>query len=160
MTKNEQNRVLAWRLKLLREASMMPRNVAQACRHFGLSRKTFYKWQTRYKSHGEAGLCDRPRVPLSCPRATPRERVDKLARHSDAEAQLAKLKASVGDAAAYQYAEVYAQWGDAPKALEWLEKALRLRDPGLSDLKVDPLLDPLRKEPRFQAVMRELKFPT
>ena len=85
---------------------------------------------------------------------------DKLARHSDAEAQLAKLEASVGDAAAYQYAEVYAQWGDAPKALEWLEKALRLRDPGLSDLKVDPLLDPLRKEPRFQAVMRELKFPT
>ena len=41
MTKNEQNRVLAWRLKLLHEASVMPRNVAQACRHFGLSRKTF-----------------------------------------------------------------------------------------------------------------------
>jgi hypothetical protein len=30
----------------------------------------------------------------------------------------------------------------------------------LSDLKVDPLLDPLRKEPRFQAIERELKFPT
>ena len=30
MTKNEQNRVLAWRLKLLHEASAMPRNVAQA----------------------------------------------------------------------------------------------------------------------------------
>lgn len=60
MTKTEQNRVLAWRLKLLREASVMPRNVAQACRHFGLSRKTFYKWKARYKSHGEAGLCDRP----------------------------------------------------------------------------------------------------
>ena len=42
MTKNERNRVLAWRLKLLHEASAMPRNVAQACRHFGLSRKTFY----------------------------------------------------------------------------------------------------------------------
>jgi hypothetical protein len=37
MTKNEQNRVLAWRLKLLHEASVIPRNVAQACRHFGLS---------------------------------------------------------------------------------------------------------------------------
>jgi hypothetical protein len=31
MTKNEQNRVLAWRLKLLHEASAMPRNMAQAC---------------------------------------------------------------------------------------------------------------------------------
>ena len=29
MTKTEQNRVLAWRLKLLHEASVMPRNVAQ-----------------------------------------------------------------------------------------------------------------------------------
>jgi hypothetical protein len=46
MTKTEQNRVLAWRLKLLHEASVMPRNVAQACRHFGLSRKSFYsRWQ-------------------------------------------------------------------------------------------------------------------
>jgi hypothetical protein len=27
-------------------------------------------------------------------------------------------------------------------------------------LKTDPLMDPLRKEPRFQAVMRELKFPS
>jgi hypothetical protein len=26
-------------------------------------------------------------------------------------------------------------------------------------LKTDPLLDPLRNKPRFQAVMRELKFP-
>jgi hypothetical protein len=26
-------------------------------------------------------------------------------------------------------------------------------------LKMDPLLDPLRKEPRFQAIERELKFP-
>jgi hypothetical protein len=26
-------------------------------------------------------------------------------------------------------------------------------------LKAEPLLDPLRKEPRFQAIERELKFP-
>ena len=35
-TKTEQNRVLAWRLKLLQQASAIPRNVAQACRHFGV----------------------------------------------------------------------------------------------------------------------------
>jgi hypothetical protein len=41
MNKNEQNRVVAWRLKLLREASDMPRSVAQTCRHFGLLAKPF-----------------------------------------------------------------------------------------------------------------------
>jgi tetratricopeptide (TPR) repeat protein len=84
---------------------------------------------------------------------------DKLGRHTEAQAALAKLKAAESDAAAYQYAAVYAQWGNVPNALEWLETALRLRDPGLEGLKTDPLMDPLRKEPRFQKVLRELKFP-
>jgi TolB-like protein/Tfp pilus assembly protein PilF len=83
---------------------------------------------------------------------------DKIGRHADAEVQLNKLKQN-GDAAAYQYATVYAQWGNNQKALEWLETALRMRDPGLARLRVDPLLDPLRQEPRFQALMRQLKFP-
>ncbi len=85
---------------------------------------------------------------------------DKLGRHADAESELAKIKAAQGDAMAYQYATIYAQWGDRAKALEWLETAWRLRDPGLALLRTDPLLDPLRKEPRFQAMMRELKFPS
>jgi hypothetical protein len=85
---------------------------------------------------------------------------DKLGRHADAEAELAKIKAATGDASAYQYATIYAQWGNRAKALESLEMAWRLRDPGLEFLKTDPLLDPLRKEPRFQAIERELKFPT
>ena len=84
---------------------------------------------------------------------------EKLGRHADAQAALAKLKAARGDAGAYQYAIIYAQWGDRAKALAWLESALRLRDSGLADLKTDPLLDPLRAEPRFQAIERELKFP-
>jgi TolB-like protein/cytochrome c-type biogenesis protein CcmH/NrfG len=85
---------------------------------------------------------------------------DKLGRHADAEAQLAKLKAAQGDDVSYQYAEIYSQWGNTPKALEWLETAVRVRDAGLVQMKVDPQIDPLRREPRFQAVMRELKFPT
>jgi TolB-like protein len=83
---------------------------------------------------------------------------EKLGRHADAEAALAKLNA-LGDGAAYQNAAVYAQWGNVAKALEWLDTAMKLRDGGLLYLKTDPLMDPLRKEPRFAAVMRELKFP-
>jgi hypothetical protein len=50
-------------------------------------------------------------------------------------------------------------WGDKPKALEWLETAWRLRDPGLVDLKTDLLMDPIRQDQRFLAVMRKLKYP-
>ena len=57
------------------------------------------------------------------------------------------------------YAEIEAQWGNSDGALGWLEAARRLRDPGLVELKVNPLFDPLRQEPRFQAIERELKFP-
>lgn len=85
---------------------------------------------------------------------------EKLGKRADAEAVLAKYRAGSGDAPAYQYAEIYAQWGNVTQALEWLEIALRLRDPGLGWLKTDPLLDPLRLEPRFKAIERELKFPT
>ncbi len=78
MTKNEQNRVVAWRLKILRQADDLPRGVAQTCRHFGLSRKTFYKWRARHKTHGEAGLCNRPRIPHHSPGITPRPVVSKI----------------------------------------------------------------------------------
>jgi TolB-like protein/lipoprotein NlpI len=84
---------------------------------------------------------------------------DKLNKHADAEAEISKLKASFGDVMAYQYAAFYAQRGDNLKALEWLGTALRLRDAGLESLRTDSLMDPIRQEPRFQTVMRELKFP-
>jgi hypothetical protein len=47
----------------------------------------------------------------------------KLDRQADAAAEMENYQAALGDAAAYQYASVYAQWGDVPKALEWLDKA-------------------------------------
>jgi len=85
---------------------------------------------------------------------------DKLGRHADAEAVLGKYRAAVGDGAAYQYATIYAQWGDRAKALDWLDAAVRLHDTGLIYLRTDPLLDPLRLEPRFQAIERALTLPT
>ena len=84
---------------------------------------------------------------------------EKLGRHADAEAMFTRLHSWYGDRGAYNYADIYSQWGDLPKALAWLEKALRLRDPGLTTLKVDPFLDPLRNEPRFQSIQQALAFP-
>jgi TolB-like protein len=84
----------------------------------------------------------------------------RLGRHEEAAAALARVVQSGGDGAAYQYAQIHTQWGEQDAALTWLETALRLRDPGLIYLKLDPLLDLLRKQPRFLAVEQALKFPT
>jgi transposase InsO family protein len=78
MSKIEQQRQAAWRIKLIRHASETTKNVSKTCRHFGISRKTFYKWVARYESLGEAGLCERPRRPHRSPNATPKEVVSKV----------------------------------------------------------------------------------
>jgi TolB-like protein/predicted Ser/Thr protein kinase len=84
---------------------------------------------------------------------------DKLGQHPDAAAMLRKLQTGYGDAGPVEYATIYAQWGNTAKALEWLTTAVQLRNQDLVYLKTEPLLDPLRKEPRFQAIERALKFP-
>jgi serine/threonine-protein kinase len=84
---------------------------------------------------------------------------DKLGRRAEAEAALTALQAAASNAWAYQYAQIYAQWGNASKALDWLDMAYQLKDPGLLFLKTDDLLDPMRQEPRFQAIYAKLNFP-
>ncbi len=78
MPKYEQVRLVKWRLKILRHAEEVTLNVAKTCRYFGISRKTFYKWKSRYCELGKAGLCDRPPVPKRFPGETPREVVSKI----------------------------------------------------------------------------------
>jgi transposase len=72
MTKTEQTSLTSWRFKVLKRAADS-RCVARTCRHFGLSRKTFYKWHRRCAKNSIAGLCDRPRTPHRSPRVTPCE---------------------------------------------------------------------------------------
>ncbi len=51
-------------------------NARATCQHFGISRKTFYKWLRRYKDSGRnpASLADLPRTPHHSPRR-PRDEV-------------------------------------------------------------------------------------
>jgi hypothetical protein len=78
---------------------------------------------------------------------------------AEASARLAKLRASLGNTGAYEYAETYAQWGDENNALTWLKTAAQLRDTSLVMLKTDPLLDPVRGTPEFADIERRLNFP-
>jgi len=63
-----------------------------------------------------------------------------------------------GDRAAYQYGQIYAQWGETDKALAWLETAVQIRDPGALLTRGDGLLNPLRDEPRFQQILASIGF--
>ncbi|HTQ59730.1 MAG TPA: winged helix-turn-helix domain-containing protein [Candidatus Solibacter sp.] len=59
----------------------------------------------------------------------------------------------------YEISLIYAGLGDKDSAFEWLEKASVVRDKGLTFLKVDPCLDPLRSDPRFLELLRRVGFP-
>jgi TolB-like protein/Tfp pilus assembly protein PilF len=59
----------------------------------------------------------------------------------------------------YSIAEVYAGLGDRDKAFEWLQKAYEERSRALVFLRVEPSLDPLRPDPRFQDLLRRVGLP-
>ena len=50
--------------------------------------------------------------------------------------------------------------GDAEAALDWLERAHQDRDWYICLLKVEPILDPLRSNRRFQALLQRVQFPS
>ncbi|MEK6254184.1 MAG: hypothetical protein N2B05_05775, partial [Gemmatimonadales bacterium] len=58
-----------------------------------------------------------------------------------------------------QLAALYTQLGDHETALQWLEGSAAEGDLSLGDLGIEPALDPLRDDPRMQALMDELGLP-
>jgi hypothetical protein len=55
----------------------------------------------------------------------------------------------------YLIACVYAFRNQSDEAFEWLDRAYGLRDSGLIETKVDPLLKNLHADPRFAASLKE-----
>ena len=53
----------------------------------------------------------------------------------------------------------YIKAGDQEKALDWAEHVFEQRNPNVPVFGVLPLVDGLRGEPRFDAIIRELAFP-
>ena len=56
------------------------------------------------------------------------------------------------------FAYAYLGLGEKDRALTYLEQAYEEQDPALFYLKASPLLDSLRSEPRFQALLRRVNF--
>ena len=64
----------------------------------------------------------------------------------------------LGERVLYQQAQILAQWGERDSALSRLEQARRIGDSGLIYLRNDPLLDPLRDDPRFAKLLGSIGF--
>ena len=59
----------------------------------------------------------------------------------------------------FSFALVHLALGDIQTAITWLERAYEERDWYLSVIKTEPILDPLRGEPRFHQLLRRMQFP-
>ena len=82
----------------------------------------------------------------------------RLGNAAAANAARSKLKAELGDRVLYQQAQLHAQWGERDAAIERLEQARRIGDSGLIYLRNDPLLDPIREDPRFDRLLAGIGF--
>jgi TolB-like protein/Tfp pilus assembly protein PilF len=72
---------------------------------------------------------------------------------------LDRMIAEDGAVAAFQLAEIFAFAGEIERAFEWLERARDQRDPGLSALLGNPLLQSLHGDPRWAALLQGLGLP-
>jgi len=82
-------------------------------------------------------------------------------RRTEAQKELAKLleAAKTRFVSPYFLATAYAGLGDKDKAFEGLETAYRDRADWMAYLKVDPEIDSLRSDPRFQDLLRRVGLP-
>ena len=81
-------------------------------------------------------------------------------RRREALGSLARLKAMSKEqyVASYHIALVHAGLGEKDEAQEWLVRAYHERSSWMVHLKVDPRLDPLRADARFQSLMARVGF--
>ena len=82
----------------------------------------------------------------------------KMGKRVDVEQQVSHLRdlSNTRYVRSYYLASIYASLGDKDKAFEELEKSFRERDCYLGRAAVDPFMDPLREDPRFNGLMKRM----
>jgi TolB-like protein/thioredoxin-like negative regulator of GroEL len=85
----------------------------------------------------------------------------RMRREAEARKMISELQKQVQNTGIgrYEIALVYAGLGEKEEAFAWLEKSFAARDKGLTYLKIDPCLDPLRSDSRFQDLVRRVGLP-
>jgi len=85
---------------------------------------------------------------------------NKLGEQDKAQQSLNELVSKEGEQASYQYAQIFAQWGEPEKALDALERAWEIGDAGFILMYMDQNLDPIRDQPRFTSLLEKWQDPS
>jgi serine/threonine-protein kinase len=85
----------------------------------------------------------------------------KAGKEDEARVLLSELRSRPRQTAAapVEFAMAYLALNERATALNLLEQAYQIRANWLISIKVDPVWDPLRGEPRFQALVKQMGFP-
>jgi Predicted integral membrane protein len=85
----------------------------------------------------------------------------RMERVGEAHAMISKLEGHVqkNGVGRYEIALVYAGLGELDEAFNWLGRSYDARDKGMTYLKIDPCLDPLRSDPRFARLVQRVGLP-
>ena len=67
-------------------------------------------------------------------------------------------RATVGFVSPKNIAFIYIGMGEKDKALEWHKKTYEKNEAGLQFIKVDPMIDILRSDSRFQDILDQMNF--
>jgi len=74
--------------------------------------------------------------------------------------QLQDIERQKGERPYYAYAIIHLGLGENGQAIDWLERCYQLKAFGvIINIKVDPELDPLRGDPRFEALVEKIVPP-
>lgn len=83
----------------------------------------------------------------------------RIGNQGESDRSLEELTRRFGEPWSYQIAEIRAQRGEREAAIGALQRAFKLRDPGLLGIRVDPFLDPIRSDARLASLEEELRLP-
>lgn len=117
-------------------------------------------WALLLQDRNDQALAEFEKESIGWQRMTGRALVFARTGKTDlAQAELASMRKAFHEAASYQYAQINAALGNRDEAFHWLATARRVHDPGLMGwVFPDPVMDPLRSDPRYDELVRELGF--
>jgi TolB-like protein len=79
---------------------------------------------------------------------------------TDAAASELEALIALGERWTYEIAQAHAYLGHVDESFEWMDRAIERRDQSLTTITVDPFIDNMREDPRYDEVISRLGYAT